>query len=261
MIPESVVNAWRTEAPWQTLAQVEQDLIIARALVDLYHHPIIAATLAFRGGTALNKLFIQPPARYSEDIDVVQLNREPIGPTLDCIREVLDPWLGTPRRKLTQLGAKLLYRYQTIDRLPARLKVEINTTEHLQVLPLQYIPLSVKTDWFTGSARIVSFDINELMASKLRALYQRRKGRDLFDMWYVVEHNLIDIDAMIGVFAEYCRLEGLPTLGEAFLQNLEEKKLHRDFRADMQILLSAKHNWYFNDAYQQVLDQVISKLP
>lgn len=45
--------------------QIGQDLIISRALVDLYNDPHIREALMFGGGIALNKLFIEPPARYS----------------------------------------------------------------------------------------------------------------------------------------------------------------------------------------------------
>ncbi len=108
---------------------VEQDLIISRALVDLFTHSDIKQSLVFRGGTALNKLYIDPPARYSEDIDLVQLKSEPIGKMLNAIREVLDPWLGAPQRKLSERSAKLIYRYTAVDNTPAKLKIEINTID------------------------------------------------------------------------------------------------------------------------------------
>ncbi len=83
MIPEIFIEQWKQHAPWRTLAQIEQDLIISRALVELYRDLYIRETLVFRGGAALNKLFIKPPARYSEDIDFVQKRAEPIGKTID----------------------------------------------------------------------------------------------------------------------------------------------------------------------------------
>src|SRR5260221_14747696 len=107
MIPKIFVEKWRQNVPWQTLAMVEQDLIISRALVCLYNDPKVKQSLVFRGGTALNKLFIQPPARYSEDIDFVQRRAEPIGETISAIRRALDSWLGEPKRKLTERDAKL----------------------------------------------------------------------------------------------------------------------------------------------------------
>ena len=77
MIPLDYITAWRTHAPWPQLSQVEQDLIICRALVDLYSHPLLAESLAFRGGTALFKLHLSP-ARYSEAIDLVQMKPGPL---------------------------------------------------------------------------------------------------------------------------------------------------------------------------------------
>ena len=36
--------------------------------------------------------------------------------------------------------------------------------------------------WFTGAAKVLTYDLDELLGTKLRALYQRKKGRDLFDL-------------------------------------------------------------------------------
>ena len=88
MIPEIFIQAWRKNVEWQTPDQIEQDLIISRALVDLYNDPHVSEALVFRGGTALNKLFLKPPSRYSEDIDFVQKNSNPIGQTIcRCYRQ------------------------------------------------------------------------------------------------------------------------------------------------------------------------------
>ena len=95
MIPLDYITAWRVNAPWPQLSQIEQDLIICRALVELYNHPVIAKNLAFRGGTALFKLHLLP-ARYSEDIDLVQMQAGPIGPIIDAVQEKINPWLGIP---------------------------------------------------------------------------------------------------------------------------------------------------------------------
>lgn len=99
MIPRAHITAWRASAPWSVDEQVEQDLIVSRALFELFCDQLVADELAFRGGTALHKLFVEPPCRYSEGIDLVQLRAGPIGPLLHAARTRLDPWLGTPRYK------------------------------------------------------------------------------------------------------------------------------------------------------------------
>ena len=205
MIPENFLEQWRLQAPWRTLDMVEQDLVISRALICLYKHAKIRESLAFRGGTALNKLYITPPARYSEDIDLVQIKSHPIGETVKAIRSVLDDWLGAPKSKLTQRSAKLIYRYPSIGIAPGKLKIEINTTEHFYIRPLKTIEHTVNSPWFEDKAEILTYELNELMATKLCALYQRNKGRDLFDLWLVQQHGLIDFPETLAIFKEHCQ--------------------------------------------------------
>lgn len=78
MIPRAYISEWNQQVPWQTMEQVEQDLVICRALVELFSDDLLATSLAFRGGTALHKLFFSPQQRYSEDIDLVQISAKPI---------------------------------------------------------------------------------------------------------------------------------------------------------------------------------------
>ena len=97
MIPRANVLNWRVFSPWTNIEQVEQDLILSRILVELYLDPFLSKNIAFRGGTALQKLFLEPAVRHSEDIDLVQIVEGPIGPIIDAIRKHLDPWLGKPQ--------------------------------------------------------------------------------------------------------------------------------------------------------------------
>ena len=150
MIPENFIEQWQSSVKWPTLPQIEQDLVISRALVNLYNEPYIKDALVFRGGTALNKLFLKTPARYSEDIDFVQKRPEPIGKTIDSIRILLKPWLGDPKWKITERSAKLIYKYESINKVPTKLKIEINTTEHFQVLPLRVEKFEVQSEGSSG---------------------------------------------------------------------------------------------------------------
>jgi len=260
MIPVHFIEAWRDQANWQNAIQVEQDLVISRALVDLYNDPHIQDTLVFRGGTALNKLFLKPPARYSEDIDFVQKRPEPIGKTLDTLRNLLKPWLGEPASKITQRSAKLIYKYETINNTPAKLKIEINTTEHFQVLPLKIEPFIMHSEWFQGKTNIITYEIDELMATKLKAVYQRRKGRDLFDLWHVLSKNLINLDQVIDIFNQYCTHDGVSISGEQFKQNLNLKRQNKDFQSDMNLLLPINAAWNFEEAFDYILEKIPQKL-
>lgn len=261
MIPSIFIEQWRHNVPWQTIAMIEHDLIISKALVCLYNDPKIKDSLVFRGGTALNKLYIQPPARYSEDLDFVQKKSEPIGETMSAIRGVLDHWLGEPKRKITERGVKLIYKYIAINELPAKLKIEINTTEHFQVHDLTQIPYSVNSEWFSGSCVIETYQLEELMATKLRALYQRRKGRDLFDVWWVTLKNLLDVNKMIDIFHEYCINDKRIISKDLFLENVELKRSNQDFQNDMNALLPIHVEWNFEKAFDYVINNIINILP
>jgi hypothetical protein len=72
MIPTMNIVAWGRTVPWVEPRQVEQDLVIARTLVEIFSDDFLRKELRFRGGTALNKLHFSKPFRYSEDIDLTR---------------------------------------------------------------------------------------------------------------------------------------------------------------------------------------------
>jgi predicted nucleotidyltransferase component of viral defense system len=68
------------------------------------------------------------------------------------------------------------------------IKIEINTFERSPAQPVVARNYSIDSPWFTGAAAVPSFDLPELVATKIRALFRRSKGRDLFDLWLAVRH-------------------------------------------------------------------------
>jgi predicted nucleotidyltransferase component of viral defense system len=108
MIPQSYITVWRKEAPWSENYQVEQDLIIQRALIDLFKNDFIRERLALRGGTAVHKLLLSPAARYPEDIDLVQILAKPFGAIIK--RKRMSPLSGKAKdhAKTTQQCNNLL---------------------------------------------------------------------------------------------------------------------------------------------------------
>ena len=184
MIPSLDIIAWGAITPWTEPRQVEQDLLISRAIVALFSDPFLARELRIRGGTALNKLHFPKPLRYSEDIDLVRSTRGPVGPILDHARSSLEPWLGRARFEQSRVTPKLVFRVPAEDNPAARirLKIEINTAEVETCDKPLTVRYSVDNPWFSGAASIVTFSREEMLATKLRALLQRAKGRDLFDL-------------------------------------------------------------------------------
>ena len=134
MITKQAIIEWQDNAPWIDMRQVEQDLIISRALTAIYSDDYLASRLAFRGGTALHRIYFSPPARYSEDIDLVQIVEEPIGRTLDTLRNVLD-FLGSPAILQKKNNNTLVFTTESTypPETPLKLKIEINCNEHFTV--------------------------------------------------------------------------------------------------------------------------------
>jgi predicted nucleotidyltransferase component of viral defense system len=263
VIPRDFITEWRASAPWVSDRQVEQDLVISRALVELFSRDTIANALAFRGGTALYKLHLRPPARYSEDIDLVQTSAEPIGPVLDAIREALDGWLGAPQRDRSEGRVTLRYRFASEDLPPVRmrLKVEIKSREHFNVLGLKRHAFEVSSRWFAGAASIQTYELDELLGTKLRALFQRKKGRDLFDLALALQQTGVSPERVVDAFVRYTEAGGTPISRAMFEGNLAEKRTDPVFGADLTPLLAPGTSWSFEEAMDAVAQKLVARLP
>lgn len=265
MIPRAHITAWRSQAPWPDDAQVEQDLVLCRALVEMFQVKAIRDGLAFRGGTALHKLFFEKEHRYSEDIDLVQREAGAIGQLVDSIRGALDGWLGEPRWSRGQGRFTMMYRFDTTA-LPSRsmrLKVEINTREHLAVLGFASRNLRVENPWFTGEADITVFELEELLATKLRALYQRKKGRDLYDLWVALEEcgDGVDDGQVMDCFRRYMEHGGTPVSRAQFERNIAGKLKDPAFMEDIEPLLPAGTGYDVEAAARVVLGRLVALVP
>jgi predicted nucleotidyltransferase component of viral defense system len=262
MIPQRYINEWKSQAPWPIDAQVEQDLIIARALVEIFSDDLLKKSLAFRGGTALHKLYLTPQIRYSEDIDLVQIHSEPINPILKRIRERLS-FMGTKRTVNQHIhNNTILYRFEPEDPsvMSMRLKIEINTREHFNVLGFKEIPYNVQNGWFNGKCMITSYELEELLGTKLRALYQRRKGRDLFDLYWALTHRQIDTNKVIECYKTYMEFSvETPPTKKQFLKNIEEKMKDKEFLLDIQSILKPEVK-YDNNAWETIKSELIEKI-
>lgn len=281
MIPNAQITQWRQIASWTDDMQVEQDLILSRILVGFFSDPFLSKELAFRGGTALHKLFFSPAARYSEDIDLVRTSTGSIKKIIDVLRERLEPWLGKPQTKQTDQSFKLNFYFnpENSPLTKLRIKIEINTRENFSILERLAKNFSVQSDWFSGEAKINTFQFEELIATKLRALYQRKKGRDLFDLWLALNQQYLDIERTIEVFLQYIKKEGNPITRTQFEKNLNLKLQEHAFLNDIKQLLSfdfkksyvapiiegntsfTTENWSLVDAAKEVRDKILVHLP
>ncbi len=263
MISKPDIAKWKDEAPWTTNEQVEQDLIISRALVALFSDELLNKNLAFRGGTALHKLYLNPAPRYSEDIDLVQIKEGPIKPILKRIGEVITFFEEERVIKQKANNNTILYRFDSeySPDIRLRLKIEINCREHFNLLGWNSFPFSVNSEWFTGECKINTYHLDELLGTKLRALYQRKKGRDLFDLYYADQHAKLDYDRIIHCYKEYMKfVVGKPPTQKEFLLNMEEKKKSPLFLGDMEGLLSPNLNYEQDQAFDWLINEFSERL-
>jgi predicted nucleotidyltransferase component of viral defense system len=262
MIANAYLNEWRQTVPWSDNKMVEQDLLISRLLVELFNHPKISDSLAFRGGTAIYKLFAPHPVRYSEDIDLVQIKAEPIGDTITAIRSIVDPMLGEPERKRSKKTFTLTYDILAEGEAgPQKLKIEINTREHFSVYGFKHKDFIIKSRWFSGESKILSYEFDELLGTKIRAFYQRDKGRDLFDLWFALQQENFDPKKAVTAFIEYIKAENKNITRAMFEMNFAEKLNAGSFSQDISPLLAPNIQWDFEKAAIDVFEKIIPLIP
>ena len=248
MIPAAFIQAWSTHAPWPDPRQIEQDLIISRALCDLFTALTLNEKIAIRGGTAINKLLFKQPLRYSEDIDLVQTRAEPIGTTVDAVRDALS-WLGNCKREQAGHSMHLVFRFtpEADANTTLKLKVEINTREHGNLFGIKRYPFAVASDWYRGKAHIACFEPEEVFGTKLRALLQRRKNRDLFDLHQGLVQLALDPAKVIASFDHYLAQEG-NVITRAHAEQRMLEKLTRSLTEDITPLLRERYRFLTSPA-------------
>ncbi len=262
MIPRADILEWRARHPWSSDDQVEQDLVISRAIVEIFRDSFLCEHLAFRGGTAMHKLFISEPLRYSEDIDLVQVSTGQIGPIFDAVRMRLDPLLGEPKRELGKGIVNLIYRFSAEGpaHVPLRLKIEINSREHFTVLGHEDRRFDVDSRWFRGGCEVRTYRLEELLGTKLRALHQRKKGRDLFDLWLYLTTTTVDESDIVRCFQEYLSRQQLRVSAKAFRESMAVKLSRPDFRNDTRDLLRTGVSYDLDEAWRLVDERLVAHI-
>lgn len=269
MIPSQNIVAWGQVAPWAEQRQIEQDLIISRALVGIFADPFLQEQLRFRGGTALNKLHFPEPLRYSEDIDLVRTSNGGIGTILDGLRAALEPWLGQAKFDQSAVAPKFRFRVAAEDgnEAPIRLKVEINTRETEAFDPPVRMPFEVANPWFEGKAEISTFTNEEMLATKLRALLQRDKGRDLYDLAHALEvFPGLNKKRIVDLFVQYLAASDLEITCAQAQERMLAKLAKGNLLMDMRPLLSADQAETLTEevtmrAFERIFLELIDLIP
>ena len=143
---------------------------------------------------------------------------------------------------------------------PSDAQVEINSREHFSVLGMQERRFDVQSLWFGRGAAVLTYHLDELLGTKLRALYQRKKGRDLFDLWWADRHDSVDFDRVVHCFREYLEHGGHRVSRAELQANLSRKIDDPAFTADLQPLLAPGVDWNLESAARLIAEEIAPRL-
>ncbi len=258
MIPAAYVTDWGVGAPWSTRTQIEQDLLLSRLICEFAQDDYLGRELLFRGGTCLHKLHLRPARRYSEDLDYVRSSAGGLKSLTAAVTAVGER-LGFDVRTRISEQPKMFLRTTSDEGLPIRIKVEVNTRERSPADPAVLLPFTVSSPWWSGTASVRTFTTRELMATKIRALFERDKGRDLYDLWLALtELGLTGAD-LLAAFAPY---HSPSITADAAIANLRAKLATPSFRNDLTAFVPSLPSDYDIDAAAEfVITEVLEKLP
>jgi predicted nucleotidyltransferase component of viral defense system len=272
------VFAHQAEVPWPSLAQVEQDLLLCRAIAALFADPFLSGQLAMRGGTLLHKVHLAPAARYSEDIDLVVVGDRPEGHIRRALRRVLAPVLGSPQRSAwstVSLAVRNAVRPSRVLRMTyavpskveaereLRIVVEANVTERTPHRPVAEMAFTFPFRGEKIETAVRGYDINEMLGTKMRALFQRRRGRDLFDLHRAITMPAAgyDSDAVVASFVHYLESEETRAGRNDFTALLDAHLSDPGFHSDMDDLLREGIDYDPAEAGELVKSTLLRLLP
>lgn len=253
------LTVWQTHAAWPKRSQLEQDLRISRGVAAIFSDDTLREHLAMRGGTVLHKGHLAPAARYSEDIDLVLVKPMSKDRLERQLHRVLTPVLGEPYKstiekvKLALRNVfrpsevmRIIFRFIPVDlQRPEIIKVEVNLDEAASLYPMVDVAIKFITEeGEIADASARSYDINEMLGTKTRALLQREQGRDLFDLYHAwqlgqagLTHYAIDGARAMAAFTWYMEAEGTRIRAGDANRILSQHLKKPAFRNDMSNLL------------------------
>jgi len=250
VIPRAAITAWGRGVPWPTVEQIEQDLLLSRLIVEIANDEYLGDEVVFRGGTCMHKLYVPEPLRYSEDLDYVRTTSGGIGELTRAVTQIGKRLGMEVRTRLTEHPKMFLRAQYETGSGPMRIKIEVNTFERSPARPPIKIPFDVDSSWFTGGAEVLTFTLDEVVATKIRALFQRSKGRDLFDLWLALTRLEVPASSIVDAFGPY-RPDGYT--GRRGELNLREKVKRLAFREDIRPLVTAWPEGYDIDAAAELV--------
>lgn len=222
---------------------IEKDYVLGWLLAGIFNHPALKMKWIFKGGTCLKKCFFET-YRFSEDldftvIDSAHIQEEFLKNTLAEVAAWVYEQCGIEIPKNTirfevyenlrgrhSVEGRIEYRgpMQQRGSLP-RIKLDITDDEALVLEPIVCDVHHPYSDSPSGGLRARCYAYEELFAEKIRALAERERPRDLYDVIHLYRHSDINPDRSLVVttLEEKCRFKGINIPTIAFLENKPER--------------------------------------
>jgi len=187
-LTERAIKGWADEQGYSNLLFAELDYRLLQTLDALYRNNFLAERLYMKGGTAINKLYLEKTSRLSVDLDFnhVGPKEQVLKERPDIRREIMkllkkqdDSYVIHSSHRYEQTTIKS--RYKTVIGPPQSFKIEISHVERFPILDSVQKQLATPD----GQANVITYQIEELTATKLRAFFERLKGRDIYDLFFI----------------------------------------------------------------------------
>ena len=153
--------------------------------------------MVFRGGTCIKKVFYPDETRFSEDLDFMSLSREESRSFLKTIDGLTGKNLGVTTLERTEVeyenerGLDFILYYTSILQQRNHITFNLSSSEPLE--PASKMDIHVEP-YFSDGPSVLALGPSEIVAEKARALLQRKKPRDVFDIWFLVKKKRIKLD-------------------------------------------------------------------
>jgi predicted nucleotidyltransferase component of viral defense system len=169
------------------LAVAEKDYFLA-LVSQIIHNSPLKDRIIFKGGTALHHCYLEQ-SRFSEDLDFGSLDKTI---TADEVRSVIEAsdFLTVKKVFVSTATIKLeKVQYSGLLDTPGSLKVEIDYLQDV-VLPPRDLPY--RNAWgIETTVRVM--DLREICAEKIRAMSDRARHRDFYDLFMILKNHSIDL--------------------------------------------------------------------
>ena len=189
-ITQRMLRNWADEVGISDLSLAEQDVRVSYALKEIFENDFLKPLLCLKGGTAINKLYLKDTSRLSVDLDFNHLgDKDTVAKQRPDVRKEIvkalardDPSyeFGVTRRDWYQTTIQAAYK--PLSGLPSvKLKIEISHAERFPILDSKIKSFGLIDT--AESCKVITYSIDELVSTKLRALFTRAKGRDIYDIY------------------------------------------------------------------------------